>query len=97
MSVIKTAKLRRALLKKGFREQQGRHRRYWFYDGDRRSSIGTGISHGSREYSDGLLSKVASQLGMDSKRQLLDFVACPLDEDGYREHLVQTGQLRRGT
>jgi hypothetical protein len=89
MSSVNTADLKAALLKKGFRQDNRHHTYYWLYDGEKKTSVKTAISHGLKEYGDNLLSKVKKQLFLDTKTQLLELVACPLNQQGYLAILVR--------
>jgi hypothetical protein len=91
----RSAEIRAALLKKGFREDQARHHvYYWFYDGNRKTSVKTYFSHGIKEYGDELLDAIKKQLGL-TKPQLLDFIECPLSREGYLKLLLESGRIRR--
>jgi len=89
MASVKTADLVAALLRKGFRQDNTHHKYFWLYDGEKRTHVHTPISHGLREYGDSLLSRVKKQLFLDTKRQLLNLVDCPLSQQDYLGILVQ--------
>jgi len=94
VSVVKTKELESALVGKGFRQDNTHHRFFWLFDGEKKTSVKTYVSHGVREYGDELLDKVKKQLGL-TKPQLLDLIACPMTEHDYLEHLLNIGRIRR--
>ena len=94
MAALKTAHIRAALLRKGFREDLTHHRYLWLYVDNKKTSIKTRLSHGAKEYGDFLLSQVQKQLKL-SRPELLRFVECPLDYEQYVRHLVGNGWVTR--
>ena len=81
-----------ALLRKGFREVGGDHKRYVFYYNNQKTAINTKISHGETELHDGLLSAMARQMRL--KRSDFDkFVECTLSEEEYTAKMLETNQL----
>jgi predicted RNA binding protein YcfA (HicA-like mRNA interferase family) len=79
----KARDVRRALLKKGFREDAKRDHCYYFiYVDERRSGIYTKISHGEMEIGSGLLSVMARQLRIDNP-QFERLVDCDLSGEEY--------------
>ena len=93
MGTHKTRDIRSALLGKGFRESETHHEMYWFYAGERKTSVRTRISHGCNEYGDSLLSQMATQLKL-RRRDLDDLIACPLSGEEYLERLLQGEHVR---
>jgi len=83
-----------ALREKGFhRKVDGKHIHYFFYGQDgEKTGIFTLMSHGmgSTTIGDSLLSLMARQLHL-TKKQFLDLIDCPLDEEGYRAILREAG------
>ena len=92
MATVKTRLLRKALLDKGFRIDKTHHEMYWFFSGERKTSIRTRISHGESEYDDYLLGLVSRQMKL-SKQQLLGFVVCALKYSGYLKLLKAAGHV----
>jgi hypothetical protein len=83
-----------ALQRKGFlRISEGDHVHYFFLrrDGER-SSIKTRMSHGmlGSTISVKLISNMARQLHL-TKKQFLELIDCPLNEEGYRQILQDAG------
>ena len=77
-------------MRKGFRRDDTHHRAYWLYVNGRKSAIRTRISHGAAEYDANLLGQVKRQLRLTNP-QFEDFVACPLDAEGYLQILRDRG------
>ena len=78
-----------ALCKKGFhRESDGDHLWYTLIG----TNVKTKISHGMMGHDIGpeLLGLMARQLHL-TKKQFLELIDCPLDEDGYRQILRDAG------
>ena len=92
MSSIPSAKLRRALSAKGFRLDEAHHSLYWLVVGDKKRAIRTRVSHSLREYGDELLAQVAKQMRL-RRRELDEFVACPMSREDYVKLLVGRGAL----
>ena len=87
--------IREALLEKGFfLDTSGKrdHDRFE-YVLETTEPVYTVLSRGTKDktYHDGLLARVKKQLLLDSKAQLLEFVACPLTKELYREYLYSKG------
>jgi predicted RNA binding protein YcfA (HicA-like mRNA interferase family) len=93
MAVIKTNDVIKGLAKKGFRIFQGDHTFLIFYNGDKKTSVFTKVSHGSREIADPLINKMAIQTKLDIKsfRRLVD---CPMSMEEYISHLHKEGVLK---
>ncbi len=72
------------LKKKGFREEEkAKHRYYHFVYSGKFTGVSTFVSRGTKykEISDSILSKMRKQLHLNNKKELLDLVDCPMDED----------------
>ena len=87
MSSYRTGKIEAALKKKGFVKKESHHRMYMYYFDGKKTSVRTRISHGVSEYGDSLLGRMANQLKL-SKRQLEDFIECPMTAEKYTDHLI---------
>ena len=94
MTVVKTKDLESALLSKGFRRDNRHHRYYWLYDGEKKTSVKTFLSHGFGEYGDNLLAQIRKGLGLENKRQLLDLIQCPMSQQDLIDYLRATGRIR---
>ncbi len=86
-----------ALSKKGFRPQNKHHKYYYFYDGDTFTGIYTYISTGNKykDYGDALLSKMAKQLKLNSRKELCELVDCSMDQAKYRGKLEKQGLVKK--
>jgi len=76
------------LPKKGFVKDDTHHIYFHHhYNGDT-TGIHTYVSHSKKvEYSGNLLAQVRKQLRLDSNKDVLDLVNCPMDEDQYNNIL----------
>lgn len=80
--MLKARQVDRALTGKlGFKRHETHHRIYRLYL-DGRLVARTYISHGERELSDFHVGQMAQQVRL-RKREFLDAVRCPLDQEGY--------------
>lgn len=84
LTTVKTKKIIKALLSKGFKEVKKRdHMFFRFFVGDQETRIFTKISHGADEYDDGLINSIAKEMCL-TKRQLMDFIDCDI---GYPQYI----------
>ena len=83
-----------ALLSKGFRSREGRHRRFvYFTRGGRKTPVGTMLSHGSqRDLNDGLTRAIARQCKL-TRREFEDLVAYPLSREQYEAKLLAADMI----
>jgi predicted RNA binding protein YcfA (HicA-like mRNA interferase family) len=88
---FRSEEIARALLAKGFQEEQGRHRKFVLYYQGKRTNIRTMLSHGSKDIGKDLLSAIKRQLQFDNLEQLQDFINCPMEYDDYVAHLQGKG------
>ena len=81
-----------ALLAKGFRRHDSRHRQFvYFDDNGRPTNVRTLLSHGgNRDVGARLLGEMARQCRL-TRREFDDLVRCPLTREGYRSLLVERG------
>lgn len=93
MTVRKTDKISRSLESKGFKEMPKKdHKTYYLCVDDKTTRIHTKFSHGMKEISDTLISKMAGQLYL-TKAEFLSFVDCNLDGESYRNLLKSKDKL----
>ena len=90
---IKTRKIALSLQNKGFEAEETHHTYFWFYHNDQRTHIKTKISHGSNEYGDNLLSAMQKQLKLNSKKELLDLINCPMSQEDYIRLLTNKNEI----
>jgi predicted RNA binding protein YcfA (HicA-like mRNA interferase family) len=81
-----------SLTKKGFRLREGKDSYFHLFVDGAKTPVWTKVSHGEKEIHDGLLSAMARQMRL-SKRQLGDFVDCPLSEEEYVRFLREANQI----
>ncbi len=82
MSTLKVRKVEKALTAKlDFQRRDSHHRIYRLYL-DGRLVARTFISHGQRELTDYHIAQMAKQMRL-SRREFLDAVECPLDQEVY--------------
>jgi hypothetical protein len=93
MSTFKTGSIDKALRGKGFKMSSTHHDMYWFYVGEKKTSVRTRLSHGVSEYGDSLLGQMARQLHL-TRADLGDLIECPLTEDAYRQKLISGGHVK---
>ena len=92
MSSFPAARIRSALSSKGFRLDETHHSLYWLTVAGRKRSIRTRVSHGTRDYGDNLLAQMARQMGL-RRRELDEFISCPMTYETYVELLIERGAL----
>lgn len=74
MTTKKTVRIEKALTKKGFFEEQSHHTYFYFFHNGKKTDIFTYLSHGKKEISKNLRSKMAAQLRLSPPEfdQLID-------------------------
>jgi hypothetical protein len=93
MGTYRTRDFEAALVRIGFRQDMTHHQMFWYYDGERKSSLHTRTSHGEKEFDDSMLALRRRQIGNLSKPQMLELLAGTLTAEQFREHLVAQGIL----
>ena len=89
----KSKQIEEALKKKGFKKDNTHHKVYFFYVKDKKTGIRTFVSHGIKEYSGNLLSKVRNQMKLSTNRDFDDFMDCSMTETQYRDKLINGGHI----
>ena len=85
MTVLKTKQIKNALIKKGFTEEKtNRHRKYRYYKNNKKTTIFTVISHGTKEIDASLISIMAKQLKIKTD-QFINLIKCTLSKENYYE------------
>ena len=93
MTLIKTNKIRKGLLKKGFLEERSHdHVIFRLYDEGKKTNIHTKISHGESEYDDQLISLMARELNL-KKDSFLNLIECKMKHEDYIKILKKKGIL----
>jgi len=86
----KPKKIIDALLKKGFVIKESDHHLFFFTDknGNLVNAIRTKVSHDKKkDYDDFLLQAMKKQLKLDTLKDLLDLIDCPLTQEELRKKL----------
>lgn len=93
MKPRKTKELYSTLLKKGFYEDSNRtsHKFLILMVDGKKANVKTFFSHGNKEYSPNLMSKMKIQLKFDTSSQAEDFFDCPMSKEKYIEMLKNKG------
>jgi hypothetical protein len=93
----KAKELRSALALKGFSlERKTTDDLFYFYFGGKKTQVHTKISMGrGEELRAALLSKIRTQLCLDTNAQLGDFIDCPMTHELYIRHLQSKGILEK--
>jgi hypothetical protein len=84
------------LTKKGFKKDEGRkHLKLIHYHNGKETGAYTFISRTPKlkVYPDKLLAKMVSQIGLTSKKDLLDLINCPLTEAKFIDKLKNNGVI----
>jgi predicted RNA binding protein YcfA (HicA-like mRNA interferase family) len=84
---MKTNNLKKALKKKGFKEDNSRHLKYTLYYEGKKTSIITVISHSHKEISAPLVKRIMAQLKFDNREQFNKYVECSMSEEQYVQML----------
>ena len=92
---IERERIRAVLSAKGFRQKSNDHQFYYLFVGEKKTSVFTKISHGNqyKDYSDELVQYVYHQMGL-VKKELLEFIDCPLSYENYIALLKQRGRIK---
>lgn len=88
----KSRDIEKSLKKKGFKEECGDHKFYYFYLNGKKTTIKTKTSHNNQEYSKGLVKALMIQLHL-TRTQLDDLIKCPLTENDLIE--IYSKELKR--
>ncbi len=91
MGTYRTRDFEAALERVGFRRDMTHHQMFWYYDGERKSSLHTRTSHGEKEFDDSMLAMRRRQIGGLSKTQMLELLAGTLTIEQFRTHLISQG------
>jgi hypothetical protein len=92
LSTLKTSKIKKALLKKAFKNDSTHHEMYWLVVGDQKRSIRTRISNGQKNANDWLQHQIARQLKLTISQFKL-FVECGITGEDYAALMIQPGHV----
>lgn len=87
------------LPRKGFHEERASHHVFFhYYFEGKRTAAYTKISHSARmrEVSGDLLKVIRKQLQLDTTREAVDLIKCPMTAEQYVDRLKQKGVLTPG-
>lgn len=90
MSSLKVRDIAGSLQRKGFKETNGDHKFYVYYDGEHETDIRTKISHSEKEIGEPLIGKMSRQMKL-SKDEFKHFVECTFTKEQYAEKLRSLG------
>ena len=86
------AKIEKNLPKKGFRKDKSGHHIYFYHEYEgRETGSYTFISHSAKQkdMSGDLLLNMRKQLRLDTAREAVDLMKCPMDGEGFNRILVE--------
>ncbi len=95
MKPRKTKELYNTLLRKGFYEDSNkkRHKFLILMVNGKKVNVKTFFSHGNKEYSSSLMSKIKNQLKFETSDQAEDFFDCPMSQEEYIRMLRKNGSV----
>ena len=83
-----------ALKKKGFIQQEGNHHFFRYHTPDGQpTSIITKTSHSGKDIGDNLLKAMSLQCKLQTAKEFLNLVDCPMSKEDYHEHLTESGVI----
>ncbi len=83
----------KGLLKKGFVKSERDHTYYTFHTTSGvKTSVFTKVSHGAREISDNLLSKMSRQVRL-SRSEFDELIDCTISRHDYEQKLILSGSI----
>ena len=96
MTQLPCREIKSSLLKKGFREEISDHWVFRLYVNNKKTSISTKVSFGSKykEIGDDLLIKMKRELCMPNKKYFIDFINCPITEEKYKSDLISAKKVK---
>jgi hypothetical protein len=96
MAIVSAADARSSLLRKGFKEREGRkHTFYDFFVDGKEVGINTHFSRGSKapDIDSSMMHLMAPQLQFQKSRQVLELLNCTMTEAEYVRYLKANGKL----
>ena len=96
MTQLPRREIKSGLLEKGFREENSDHWFFRLYVNNKKTSISTKISFGSKykDIGDDLLTKMKRELCMPTKIYFIDFVNCDITEEKYKSDLISAKKVK---
>ena len=89
---VTRAEIEKNLPKKGFRRDKSGHHIYFYHEYEgKETGAYTLISHSAKlkDMSGDLLLRMRKQLRLDTSREAVDLMKCPLDGEGFNRILVE--------
>ena len=91
---IDRTEINKSLPKKGFRKETSGHHIYFYheYEGQETGAY-TYISHSAKQkdISDDLLLSIRKQLRLESTKEAVDLIVCPIDKEAFNKILINNG------
>ena len=85
MTALYSKSIKRNLVKKGFRESNTDHKRYYYYSTEgKKTDIRTKLSHGDKTISKDLIAKMAKQIKL-TNGEFVRFASCDISQEEYEE------------
>lgn len=94
---VSRAEIRKNLPQKGFKKNKSGHHIYFHHEYNGiETGIKTYISHSAkqRDIADDLLSSMRKQLRLDSMKEIVALIKCPMDKKEYEEILIEREVFR---
>ena len=94
---VSRAEIRKNLPQKGFKKNKSGHHIYFHHEYNGiETGIKTYISHSAkqRDIADDLLSSMRKQLRLDSMKEIVALIKCPMDKKKYEEILIEREVFR---
>ena len=91
---VSKAEVEKGLSKKGFRKEKSSHHIYFHHEYEGvETGVNTYISHSSKQkdIAGDLLSSMKKQLKLDSTKDAVDLIKCPMDKEQYEKILIDKG------
>ncbi|WP_461863968.1 type II toxin-antitoxin system HicA family toxin [Thermococcus sp.] len=90
---LKADKVRKALVKKGFKEKKSRHLKFTLYINGKKQRIWTVMSHSGKDIPVWLQKRMMKQLKFEAEEDFYNFVKCPMSYEDYVSYLEKRGHL----
>lgn len=82
MACFSASKVKKSLVKKGFKEEEGDHYYFALYENGKKTPVYTKTSHNNQDIGDSLIGLMSRQLYL-SKNQFMNLINCPLSKEEY--------------
>ncbi len=95
---VDRAEVNKNLPKKGFRQETSGHHIYFYHEYEgQETGVYTYISHAvkQKDISGDLLLSMRKQLRLESIKEAVDLIVCPMDKEAFNQTLIKNGVLSR--